>query len=1024
MKKLISVVVLLATVVGLFAGCGKRKEYTDLERAAQYLSGMYQTAGKNEAIPLDTDLDVLASVVVDGVSYPVDWSVEMVEGDANAVSIGESKKENHVKIDIPLHSSMDLWFNVTATVSDEAGGTESMTVQYMVQGVVLAGEGMTMEELLEAAYDLDEGESLEGLGVLTGVVSMVNTPYDESYKNVTVTIVVEDRADLPIKCYRMKGEDAALVAPGDVITVSGTLKNYMGTIEFDAGCMLDERLESQAPIPEVERDPGEIIAEAYALEENASMTSPVTLTGTITTVDTPYDDGYQNITVTMVVTGYETQPIKCYRLKGDNADRITEGDVITVTGILMNYNGTVEFGQGCTLDHVSGEHGEVPEAPDDPLKIVDAAFALELESSLPYVATLSGLITKVNTPYDSAYQNITVTMTVVGRESNPIECFRLKGTGVDQLAVGDTITVTGKIKNYSGVVQFDAGCNLDAYTKGPNLPVTKPAQEVEIVDQAYKLQRDEALPYIATLTGKVTELTEGYNTQFKNVTVVILVPGREVQPIKCYRMNGTDVEKVAVGDTITVTGTIKNYLGSVQFDMGCTMTARVPGINATNKVETDPLKIVDAAYSLGTNQEMNYNVSLTGKITRITEAYNSTSKNISVEIKITGRESKPIICYRLSGSNLDELAVNDTITVVGKLKNSAGTVQLINGTLTGRNSDGSSAPKRETDPLKIVDVAYGLKENTDMGYDVTLSGVVSAVKTPFDSGSRKITVEMKVNGRETKPIVCYRLQGTGSDQIGMGSNITVMGRLTNYNGTVEFKEGCLMIKFTPGVNTTAPTDPKKIVDEAYALGTGNELPYTATLSGKVTAINTIYDPSYKNITVTIAVSGREDSPIVCYRMKGKDAENVTVGDTITVTGKIINFNGTIEFGQNCTLDKRSPGGGTVPKLPEDPKQIVDEAFKLGEGESLPYAATLTGVVKSIDEPYNAENGNVSLTITVEGSDGAKDIYCYRVKGEKAPTVQAGDTITVTGTLTRYVSTDEATGEKTDKIEFYSGTIIG
>ena len=31
---------------------------------------------------------------------------------------------------------------------------------------------------------------------------------------------------------------------------------------------------------------------------------------------------------------------------------LTEGDTITVTGLLKNYKGTVEFDKGCTLDAV------------------------------------------------------------------------------------------------------------------------------------------------------------------------------------------------------------------------------------------------------------------------------------------------------------------------------------------------------------------------------------------------------------------------------------------------------------------------------------------------------------------------------------------------------------------------------------------------------------------------------------------------------------------------------------------------
>ena len=47
-------------------------------------------------------------------------------------------------------------------------------------------------------------------------------------------------------------------------------------------------------------------------------------------------------------------------------------------------------------------------------------------------------------------------------EDYPIVCYRLKGDGAKDLAVGDVITVTGIIKNYKGTIEFDAGCQLDA----------------------------------------------------------------------------------------------------------------------------------------------------------------------------------------------------------------------------------------------------------------------------------------------------------------------------------------------------------------------------------------------------------------------------------------------------------------------------------------------------------------------------------------------------------------------------------
>ncbi len=101
-----------------------------------------------------------------------------------------------------------------------------------------------------------------------------------------------------------------------------------------------------------------IVEKLYALGngevlENIDGSTEFTLTGVIVSVDEAYNSQYSNITVTIRVNGAdENQTIKCYRLKGTGADKISEGDTITVTGTLKNYNnGTFEFDSGCTFTH-------------------------------------------------------------------------------------------------------------------------------------------------------------------------------------------------------------------------------------------------------------------------------------------------------------------------------------------------------------------------------------------------------------------------------------------------------------------------------------------------------------------------------------------------------------------------------------------------------------------------------------------------------------------------------------------------
>ncbi len=112
----------------------------------------------------------------------------------------------------------------------------------------------TPAEIVDAAYALESGATLaEGPYTLTGKVVSIDTAYDEGYKNVTVTIEVEGKT---IQCFRLNGGEklgetypnAAEIEVNDTITVTGELKNYNGTIEFDAACELNELVKYIPPV--------------------------------------------------------------------------------------------------------------------------------------------------------------------------------------------------------------------------------------------------------------------------------------------------------------------------------------------------------------------------------------------------------------------------------------------------------------------------------------------------------------------------------------------------------------------------------------------------------------------------------------------------------------------------------------------------------------------------------------------------------------------------------------------------------
>ncbi len=982
-----------------------------VDKAADMIYEFYKP-GKSNTVSADFTLP--SKVKYQGVDVEIQW---FVESGSEFAEIGESEYENLINVLVNKSSS---------------GGP------FKLKGVVKAGnytkeiefdyELVSQYDLLTAAYALQPNENIEN-STLTGVISKVNTPYDPSYGNITVTIIVDGHDDMPIMCYRLKGDGVDTIKVGDTITVFGTLTNYNGTIEFTTGCTLvsidnvGEEIPDDSPVFDSDR---EIVNAAYALPggDYLSQTKTYTLTGKVTKINTPYDDGYKNVTVTIVVDGMTDKPIQCYRMKGDDAAKVKVTDVIQVTGYLKNYvsssgNSTIEFDAGCTLDKiVEVGPGEAKINYGTDQQIVDAAYALAAGDNLVGEQTLTGKVTKVNTPYDPNYQNVTVTIVVEGREDKPIQCFRMKGDLANVVKVTDVIKVTGILKNYvsasgTSTIEFDAGCHLDAIvTSGAGENAPSFSSQEQIVNALYALGEDEYLATTKeyTLTGKITKINTAYDEGYGNISVTIVVGNLTDKPVQCYRMKGADdnmqalLSKLKVTDTITVTGLLKDYHGTKEFDAGCKMTSYKAGDGKINEPTYGTTEeILNALYALGENEMLSpsgtQQYSLTGKITKINTPYDGGYGNISVTIVVPGYEDKPVQAYRMKGADdnmtalLPKLKYSDTITVKGYLKDYNGTKEFDAGCLMTSYKAGSETPPAVeiyTTPEEIINALYELP-NGDMlsdGYEYTLKGKITKVNTPFDEQYGNVTVTIVVNGMEDKPIMCYRLKGADDNMTALlpklkySDTITVKGRLKNYNGTKEFDAGCLMTKYKEG-NEEAPEVPiyettEEILNALYELKDGEFLSdgYTYSLKGKITEINTEYSEQYGNITVTMIVDGFADKPVMCYRLKATDEAmlkvlpTLKVTDVITVEGKLKNYQGTREFDAGCLLTKYKAGTG---ELSDAEKLAIEKAaleltpttFKKATEVTLPKAKTYTDVKitwKSNSDYAKVSSGKLVITL--------------------------------------------------------------
>ena len=204
--------------------------------------------------------------------------------------------------------------------------------------------------------------------------------------------------------------------------------------------------------------------------------------------------------------------------------------------------------------------------------ILAAAANLAPSEELPGKYSLTGTIASIDTEWDADYKNITVSI-MVG--DTKIKCYRLKNAdGVEAAAtlkVGDVITVSGTLMNHYGKTQFATGCQLTAVTAGEAGGDNNETTDAQIVDAAWELGLGESLG-VQTLTGVISEITDAYTEQYKNVTFTMIVANKTDKPIVCYRTKGDLAASIKVGDTVTVTGDLMNYEkdgnGTVEFSMG------------------------------------------------------------------------------------------------------------------------------------------------------------------------------------------------------------------------------------------------------------------------------------------------------------------------------------------------------------------------------------------------------------------------------------------------------------------------
>ena len=444
----------------------------------------------------------------------------------------------------------------------------------------------------------------------------------------------------------------------------------------------------------------------------------------------------------------------------------------------------------------------------------------------------------------------------------------------------------------------------------------------------------------------------------------------------------------------------------------------------------------------------------TGTVKSIDEEYTEQYKNISFVLTDGTVE---IVVHRAKGDCASALKVGDTVTVTGEVINYEGTIEFKQPTLSnyvagsgsqggnsgsgdsgnqGGNDDGGNTDNPTTSSIQnILNEAASLASGTSLSGDRTVTGTVKSIEEEYTTEYKKISFILTDGVAE---ILVHRATGDCAASLKVGDTVTVKGTVINYNGTVIEFQYPELSDYVAGsgsqggnddggnsgstqyANTDFTTSEKEIINDCFGFSIpfipNNEYAFdefvpetdgvigiyyyaeintqaefdtykTAILNSGFTFEGTEVDDEYGD---TWYIYTKNDAYLIttCYLDEGSYWVEVQVY---------------IEAEDDGSGDSGNQGGTTTPTNSEI-QAILDEAASLANKASLSGNRTVTGTVSEIEE-YSSQHGNVTFYIT----DGVAEIYVYRAKGDCAASLKVGDTVTVTGTVTKWYETIEFNG---------------
>ena len=409
---------------------------------------------------------------------------------------------------------------------------------------VATRSGETVWTVSEALAKMDTG--YEGEANVIGVISEINSIDTGNYGNATYYIKdsLNDEESLEVyRGYYLNGDKFTSedqLSVGATVVVTGALKNYNGTFEFNQG----------NSILYYYGDTIWTVSEALAKMADG-FEGEALVRGVVSEINSIDTGNYGNATYFIKDNLNDTESLEIYRgyyLNGDkftSEDQLAEDAIVIVSGKLTIYNGTYEFTTGSSIvnyfNHVSSGGNDSGEYDN----LTDNIQNLEVGYELTATAVVTGLTSRG---------------AVVTDNGGSILVYQQNNFDPTQYPIGTIVEVEGIVSAFNKGFQLNVADGATINITG-SMDYTYPAPieyNGAMMDEAIQVTENMLATYVS-FTGELSISGTYYN---------VTIPGAATAQASLYYVTDEIKALLSSGKTYIFTGyytSVSNSSGAPKF---------------------------------------------------------------------------------------------------------------------------------------------------------------------------------------------------------------------------------------------------------------------------------------------------------------------------------------------------------------------------------------------------------------------------------------------------------------------------